>query len=130
MNGYLFYINNIFQIFTKKNFKGWGRKRTGRFALWCHKTFGGNLTLLEDGFIRSVGLGSNLVAPLSLVIDDLGIYFNSQTPSRLEIILQTQSFSEQDLQLAKELKERLIYANIGKYNVGHSDFQIQAGAVY
>ena len=82
---------------------------------------------MEDGFIRSVGLGSNLVAPLSLVIDDLGIYFNSQTPSRLEIILQTQSFSEQDLQLAKELKERLIYANIGKYNVGHSDFQIQAG---
>ncbi|MBF4103151.1 hypothetical protein INT80_15060 [Gallibacterium anatis] len=30
---------------------------------------------MEDGFIRSVGLGSNLVAPLSLVVDPLGIYF-------------------------------------------------------
>lgn len=79
---------------------------------------------MEDGFIRSVGLGSNLVAPLSLVIDDLGIYFNAQTPSRLEAILQHQEFSEQDLALAKQLQQRLIQANIGKYNVGDSGFQL------
>lgn len=83
-----------------------------------------NLPLLrmEDGFIRSVGLGSNLVAPLSLVIDDLGIYFNAQTPSRLEQILLGQEFNEQDLVLAKKLRNRLIEANIGKYNVGNSGF--------
>ncbi|MCL7721181.1 capsular polysaccharide biosynthesis protein [Actinobacillus pleuropneumoniae] len=85
-----------------------------------------NLPLLrmEDGFIRSVGLGSNLVAPLSLVIDDLGIYFNAQTPSRLEEILLHQEFSEQDLVLAKKLRNRLIEANIGKYNVGNSGFRL------
>ncbi|WGE31767.1 capsular polysaccharide biosynthesis protein [Actinobacillus genomosp. 2] len=85
-----------------------------------------NLPLLrmEDGFIRSVGLGSNLVAPLSLVIDDLGIYFNAQTPSRLEDILLHQEFSEQDLALAKKLQTRLLEANIGKYNVGNSGFQL------
>lgn len=85
-----------------------------------------NLPLLrmEDGFIRSVGLGSNLVAPLSLVIDDLGIYFNAQTPSRLEDILLHQEFSEQDLVLAKKLRNRLIEANIGKYNVGNSGFRL------
>ncbi|WGE85208.1 capsular polysaccharide biosynthesis protein [Actinobacillus equuli] len=85
-----------------------------------------NLPLLrmEDGFIRSVGLGSNLVAPLSLVIDDLGIYFNAQTPSRLEEILQHQEFSEQDLALAKQLQQRLIQANIGKYNVGNTGFRL------
>ncbi|MDE8035680.1 capsular polysaccharide biosynthesis protein [Actinobacillus equuli subsp. equuli] len=85
-----------------------------------------NLPLLrmEDGFIRSVGLGSNLVAPLSLVIDDLGIYFNAQTPSRLEEILQHQEFSEQDLALAKQLQQRLIQANIGKYNVGDTGFRL------
>ncbi|EFM95613.1 capsular polysaccharide biosynthesis protein [Actinobacillus pleuropneumoniae] len=85
-----------------------------------------NLPLLrmEDGFIRSVGLGSNLVAPLSLVIDDLGIYFNAQTPSRLEQILLGQEFNEQDLVLAKKLRNRLIEANIGKYNVGSAGFQL------
>lgn len=85
-----------------------------------------NLPLLrmEDGFIRSVGLGSNLVAPLSLVIDNLGIYFNAQTPSRLEDILQHQEFSEQDLALAKQLQQRLIQANIGKYNVGNTGFHL------
>ncbi|WP_427833284.1 capsular polysaccharide biosynthesis protein [Actinobacillus pleuropneumoniae] len=85
-----------------------------------------NLPLLrmEDGFIRSVGLGSNLVAPLSLVIDDLGIYFNAQTPSRLEEILLHQEFSEQDLVLAKKLQTRLLEANIGKYNVGSAGFQL------
>lgn len=85
-----------------------------------------NLPLLrmEDGFIRSAGLGSNLVAPLSLVIDDLGIYFNAQTPSRLEQILLGQEFNEQDLVLAKKLRNRLIEANIGKYNVGNSGFRL------
>lgn len=82
------------------------------------------LLRMEDGFIRSVGLGSNLVAPLSLVIDDLGIYFNAQTPSRLEEILLHQEFSEQDLALAGKLKARLIEANIGKYNVGNAGFQL------
>lgn len=77
---------------------------------------------MEDGFIRSVGLGSNLVAPLSLVTDDLGIYFNAEHPSRLEQILQTQSFSESDLASAERLRQQLISSNIGKYNVGNSGF--------
>ncbi|WGE89193.1 capsular polysaccharide biosynthesis protein [Actinobacillus arthritidis] len=82
------------------------------------------LLRMEDGFIRSVGLGSNLVAPLSLVIDDLGIYFNAQTASRLEEILLHQEFSKQDLALAKKLQTRLLEANIGKYNVGDAGFQL------
>ena len=73
---------------------------------------------MEDGFIRSVGLGSNLVPPLSLVCDDMGIYFNPQTPSRLEDILQNQIFSEADLQTAATLKTALTQAEISKYNVG------------
>ncbi|WP_386696495.1 capsular polysaccharide biosynthesis protein [Lonepinella sp. MS14436] len=73
---------------------------------------------MEDGFIRSVGLGSNLTAPLSLVVDDLGIYFNAQNPSRLEWILQNQYFEQSDLETAKEIKHRLIQQRIGKYNVG------------
>lgn len=73
---------------------------------------------MEDGFIRSVGLGSNLVAPLSLVVDDLGIYFNAEQPSRLEQILQEHRFSNAELASAEKLREQLILNHIGKYNVG------------
>ncbi len=82
------------------------------------------LLKMEDGFIRSVGLGSNLVAPLSLVVDDLGIYFNAQSPSRLEQILQQSDFTQKDLLLAQKIKESLIAQNIGKYNVGSESFEI------
>ena len=63
------------------------------------------LLRMEDGFIRSVGLGSNLVPPLSLVTDDMGIYFNAETPSRLEYILQNQNFDNQDFQTALKLQK-------------------------
>lgn len=86
-----------------------------------------NLPILrmEDGFIRSVGLGSNLVAPLSLVVDDLGIYFNAEQPSRLEQILQHQRFSSLDIDNAEQIKQRLISEHIGKYNVGSHGFMLK-----
>lgn len=39
---------------------------------------------VEDGFLRSRGLGAELVPPLSLVTDDLGIYYDPSRESRLE----------------------------------------------
>ncbi len=79
---------------------------------------------MEDGFIRSVGLGSNLVAPLSLVVDDMGIYFNAQTPSRLETIFQTNHFSAEECRQAMRLRTYLTEMNICKYNIGECGFQI------
>ncbi len=118
LNGYLFYINNILQILTTKNFKGWGRKRTGRFASWCHKTFEGNLTLLEDGFIRSLDLGIKGSPSFSIVEDDIGIYYDATTPSRLENILQTYDF-DRDITLiskASDAIELIKKYHISKYN--------------
>jgi len=53
-SGYFYYISNLLSIFSTQNFQGWGRKRSGKFALWCHQQFAGELTLFEDGFMRSV----------------------------------------------------------------------------
>lgn len=78
---------------------------------------------MEDGFIRSVGLGSNLTPPLSLVIDDVGIYFDATAPSRLEWILQNHVFSQPELTLATEIQQKLLAANISKYNVGNTAFR-------
>ncbi|RIY33663.1 hypothetical protein CJP74_01360 [Psittacicella melopsittaci] len=80
---------------------------------------------MEDGFIRSVGLGSNLVAPVSLVLDGQGIYFNSQTPSALESICQNYAFAPYELAQAQELQQRLRQEQIGKYNVGELQVNLE-----
>ncbi|RME18546.1 MAG: capsular polysaccharide biosynthesis protein, partial [Alphaproteobacteria bacterium] len=42
---------------------------------------------VEDGFLRSRGLGAALTPPLSLVLDDLGIYYDPTRESRLERLI-------------------------------------------
>lgn len=42
---------------------------------------------IEDGFIRSVGLGKDGFQPLSLVVDKRGIYFDAFAPSDLEQLI-------------------------------------------
>lgn len=100
----------------------WGQKYL-EIPLWAKEK---SLPILrvEDGFIRSVGLGSNLVAPLSLVIDDVGIYFDAQSPSRLENILQTHQFNQYEIDRAETLIKALIEKNIGKYNVGNGGLEL------
>ncbi len=117
-SGYSYYLNNFVQICTNKHFKGWGRKKTGRFALWCNKTFTGDLLLLEDGFIRSIGLGMNGSPSFSLVEDDVGIYYDATQPSKLENILNSYDFSKdkQLMQTAKEAMELIKEHHISKYN--------------
>lgn len=81
----------------------------------------GQLLRIEDGFIRSVGLGKYYIPPVSLVFDSQGIYFDPRTPSELESILARSDFSAQQLAAAKRLIQQLTSAGISKYNVGGSD---------
>ena len=48
------------------------------------KEFGITPWYVEDGFIRSTGLGTDLTAPASLVLDKTGIYYDPHNPSDLE----------------------------------------------
>ena len=48
------------------------------------KQAGVNLLFVEDGFIRSIGLGSDYEMPYSLVFDDCGIYYDPHRPSKIE----------------------------------------------
>lgn len=80
------------------------------------------LLRLEDGFIRSVGLGAALTRPLSWVCDDLGIYYNCQTPSRLERVLSEGVFTQELKARAANLREQLKAARVTKYNVGKSSW--------
>lgn len=73
---------------------------------------------MEDGFLRSVGLGSNLVRPLSLVLDRCGIYFDPTRPSDLETILRETVFTGELRQRATALQRRIVRERLSKYNVG------------
>ena len=116
MNGYLFYIKNILSIFGKRKFYGWGRKKTGRFACYLSAKFDGEFRLLEDGFIRSVGLGVDGARAFSIVEDDIGIYYDATRPSRLEEILANFEFSDEILQEARWCMDFITTHNISKYN--------------
>lgn len=76
---------------------------------------------MEDGFLRSVGLGSNFTAPRSLVIDDLGIYFDATQPSRLEQLLQHHQCTASEVERAEKLMEMLLENRITKYEIAAND---------
>ncbi|NIY78238.1 capsular polysaccharide biosynthesis protein [Celeribacter sp. HF31] len=83
---------------------------------------------LEDGFLRSRGLGAALVRPLSLVLDDLGIYFDPTRPSRLEsLIAERAVLTGQQRKRAESLTRRLTELRLSKYNVGQGQPALPQG---
>lgn len=73
---------------------------------------------LEDGFLRSRGLGAALTPPLSLVLDDLGIYYDPTQESRLErLILARANLREDQRARARALIEAISEHGVTKYNL-------------
>jgi capsular polysaccharide export protein len=70
---------------------------------------------IEDGMIRSKGLGANCVPPLSIVVDPAGPHFDPAQASSLETILQSASIDGDLLTRAQDLRERLVTSGISKY---------------
>lgn len=70
---------------------------------------------LEDGFIRSVGLGANCVPPLSVIVDRSGVYFDPNRPSDLETLLECGELPANWVERAKNLRTTLVQAGISKY---------------
>lgn len=70
----------------------------------------------EDGFLRSRGLGAGLVPPLSLVTDDLGIYYDPTRESRLERLIAAPCPAGGEAR-AERLLTRLRDAGLSKYNL-------------
>ncbi len=81
------------------------------------KADGCRVIRVEDGFIRSLSLGSDLTMPYSLVFDDTGIYFNPKQSSSLETILNSISLNNTQKKRAAALIDSLIKNRISKYNI-------------
>ncbi|MFZ3053832.1 MAG: hypothetical protein WA099_10520 [Sulfuricurvum sp.] len=109
--------NTISQYWPKKAFLGWGRRKYGRLAQKCAKLLGWEYLCIEDGFIRSLGLGDDCHV-YSIVVDDCGIYYDATTPSRLENLLLYYDFScdSELIQKAKLAMALIKEHSISKYN--------------
>lgn len=73
---------------------------------------------MEDGFLRSVGLGAALARGASAAFDATGIYFDATRPSDLETLLETRELTDAEIARGRHLKEAVVAARLTKYNVG------------
>ncbi len=89
---------------------------------------GGMLWRLEDGFLRSIGLGASLTSPLSWAVDARGIYYDASEPSDLEHILLHHNFTPALRARAKGLRDRIVAGRLTKYNLGGAPWTRPAGA--
>lgn len=111
------FVTQIKQVPSGSTLAVWGRRELPGLA--------DSVTIirLEDGFIRSVGLGADLTRPVSWVIDRQGIYFDATRPSDLEKLLLTTAFSAELCGRAAQLRERLVTLGLTKYNLSGSTWQ-------
>ena len=73
------------------------------------------LVQVEDGFVRSVGLGANLVPPLSVAVDRIGIHYDPSRPSELERIMAAGDFPPPLVARAAALRAHIVANRISKY---------------
>lgn len=94
---------------------------TERLLVWGRRPeiparFQGRSARVEDGFLRSRGLGAAFNFPYSWVVDSSGIYFDSAAPSDLEHLLNT-GFPAVELEQAAALIRILREKRLTKYNL-------------
>ncbi|UWQ31690.1 capsular polysaccharide biosynthesis protein [Leisingera sp. M527] len=94
-----------------------GRKR----MVWAGKADAAHdgAVRVEDGFLRSRGLGAELVPPLSLVADRQGIYYDPRQPSDLDtLIARRVEMTQAEALRAEHLVRSLVQDGVSKYNLG------------
>ncbi|MEJ6402549.1 capsular polysaccharide biosynthesis protein [Yoonia sp. 2307UL14-13] len=108
-------------IFAKGDAAQVAKKAERRLMAWA-ATGREDAVLVEDGFLRSRGLGADLIPPLSLVLDDLGIYYDATRPSRLEALInESADLDAGARQRATALIARIREAGLSKYNLQGRD---------
>ena len=96
--------------------------------VWASKPGPEEAVRVEDGFLRSRGLGAELVPPLSLVCDDLGIYYDPGRESRLERLIASRNELRLDQRYrAEDLMTALRRSKLSKYNLGGARFDLPEG---
>ena len=106
----------------------WGKRSFPNLESYAKK-YNLFMSRVEDGFIRSVSLGSDLTKAYSLVKDSRGIYFDPTQESDLEYILNTTDFDEETITRAQNLQKYLKEKRISKYNADQEKVLILSGVL-
>ena len=107
------------------------RKSGRNWMVWASKaqakTHAG-ATHVEDGFLRSRGLGADLVPPMSLVLDRQGIYYDPRQPSDLDDLITLRAdLGPAEALRAEALIQQLIRNSLSKYNLSGEPPALPAG---
>jgi capsular polysaccharide export protein len=117
------YVNSLDRAIAE------AKQRGGRVASWGITAISIRTRLqqegiaslaVEDGFVRSAGLGAAFVPPQSLVFDTRGLYYDPRSASDLEHELATRDFDDGLLRRAQALRRRLVEERFTKYNIASS----------
>ncbi len=114
-------LQRIFGLHKPVRFGKAEQPGTRRPMVWAAQATAQDSTAvkIEEGFLRSRGLGADLVPPLSLVADDMGIYYDPAQPSRLEQWIAARAELRQDQrQRAQALITQLTDTGVTKYTLG------------
>jgi capsular polysaccharide export protein len=103
------------------------RSRASAASIAQLESRGAHLVEVEDGFIRSTGLGADCVPPLSIVVDRLGAHFDPARPSELEQMLEHGVFSTDILERARELRRLIVDSGVSKYDAGRTSLDRRSG---
>ena len=96
---------------------GWGLRPTTHKARAFAAEHRLPFIALEDGFLRSLGLGVAGYPPYSIVYDDIGIYYDTTRPSRLEqLILAADTMPSETLAQAQQAMDFILRHHLSKYN--------------
>ena len=106
---------------------GWGRRKYSRRPRKVAERLGIPFICLEDGFLRSIGLGKE-EPPLSIVVDDKGIYYDATAPSRLEALV-SRALSPDESARASALIGSWRSTRVSKYNHA-AEFREKLGERY
>lgn len=117
---------------SRADFKGWGNQivanpnseifvwgfKVESYLLEFFKSHNIKIYYIEDGFIRSVGLGATKTPPFSLTMDSQTPYFNARGPSDLECLLNSYDFKSDTglMARAQNFMDVLLKSGISKYN--------------
>jgi capsular polysaccharide export protein len=100
---------------------GWGRKGSGARAQRLGRLLRKPVVTLEDGFVRSFGLGVAGAPALSAVVDDLGVHYDARAPSRIEAMLEHGGWEgEALLARARACVAKMRRLRISKYNLAQA----------
>jgi capsular polysaccharide export protein len=85
------------------------------------------LVRIEDGFIRSSGLGAECRPPASIVLDRTGVHFDPSRPSDLERLLGHTCFDTALIERAERLVRRIVASGVTKYNLSGAEPPMATG---